>query len=151
MEFDKSRVYTAVNADELKVGSKVIVADDLGDLKDAVLNNEKPETLLKVFDEYSQYRFQVGYGGNAVFALVYLVEEPAKLKWTDLKVGDIIRRDTMTAMVTAIDSELGYRMGKGGARMILFALIVSFMFGWLAHKAADMYDRKREEVEHEKH
>lgn len=27
MEFDKSRVYTALNADELKVGSQVIVGD----------------------------------------------------------------------------------------------------------------------------
>ena len=29
MEFDKNRVYTALNADELKVGSTVIVANDL--------------------------------------------------------------------------------------------------------------------------
>ena len=36
MEFDKSRVYTALNADELKVGSKVIVADSLQGLKDRV-------------------------------------------------------------------------------------------------------------------
>lgn len=32
MEFDKSRVYTAVNADELKIGSKCIFADTLGAL-----------------------------------------------------------------------------------------------------------------------
>ena len=29
MEFDKSKVYTALNADELEVGSMVIVADSL--------------------------------------------------------------------------------------------------------------------------
>lgn len=29
MEFDKSRVYTAVNADELKIGSKCIFADTI--------------------------------------------------------------------------------------------------------------------------
>lgn len=28
MEFDKSRVYTALNADELKIGSKCVFADD---------------------------------------------------------------------------------------------------------------------------
>lgn len=33
MDFDKSKVYTALNADELKLGSKVIVADDLKTLK----------------------------------------------------------------------------------------------------------------------
>lgn len=35
--------------------------------------------------------------------------------------------------------------------MILFALIVSFMLGWIAHKLADMCDRKREEDVNEKH
>lgn len=33
MEFDKSRVYSTLNADELKVGSKVIVAETLTHLK----------------------------------------------------------------------------------------------------------------------
>lgn len=33
MEFDKSRVYTSVNADELKVGSEVICANNLDSLK----------------------------------------------------------------------------------------------------------------------
>lgn len=31
--------------------------------------------------------------------------------------------------------------------MTMFAYIVSFMLGWLAHKATDMYDRKREKEE----
>jgi hypothetical protein len=32
--------------------------------------------------------------------------------------------------------------------MTLFVCIVSFMLGWIAYKAADMYDRKRDtEVE----
>jgi len=40
MEFDKSKVYTTLNADELKIGSKVIVADDLGTLKQMEVNYE---------------------------------------------------------------------------------------------------------------
>ena len=36
MEFDKSKIYTAANADELKIGSKVVVADTLEDLKQCV-------------------------------------------------------------------------------------------------------------------
>lgn len=28
--------------------------------------------------------------------------------------------------------------------MTLFACIISFILGWIAHKAADMYDRRRE-------
>ena len=45
MEFDKSRVYTIVNADELKVGSKVIVADSLGLLKRLVELSDKANIL----------------------------------------------------------------------------------------------------------
>lgn len=35
MEFDESRVYTALNADKLEVGSKVITADTLKQLKES--------------------------------------------------------------------------------------------------------------------
>lgn len=33
MEFDKNRIYTAVNADELKIGSKCIFADTVRGLR----------------------------------------------------------------------------------------------------------------------
>lgn len=33
MEFDKNKVYTALNADEVKVGSEVIVANSPASLK----------------------------------------------------------------------------------------------------------------------
>ena len=36
MTFDKSRVYTALNAEELKEGSKIIGADNLADLRNQV-------------------------------------------------------------------------------------------------------------------
>lgn len=89
MEFDKSRVYTALNADELKVGSKVCVADNIYVLKNKVFKG-KTETLSKIESEIYQYRFCVE---NRSFALAYLIEPPEEkgLKWTDLKVGDIIR------------------------------------------------------------
>lgn len=35
MEFDKSRVFTALNADEIKVGSKGYFADNLRSLRGA--------------------------------------------------------------------------------------------------------------------
>lgn len=102
MKFDKSRVYTALNADELKVGSKVIVSDKLKSLKEKVEFGVIPDTLTGVRDESHAYRFAI-YRNN--FALAYLVEEPAKLKWTDLKVGDIIQRNATTTMVTRIDND----------------------------------------------
>ena len=104
MEFDKSKVYSAKEADELKIGSKIIVADTYGDLKQSVLNDEETKILTEILDEYTQYRFKTS--DEVFYALAYLVSEPAKLKWTDLKLGDVITRDKLKFMVTGIDSEV---------------------------------------------
>lgn len=50
MTFDKSKVYTALNAEELEVGSEVIVAYDLDSLKYRVEANSWP-TYVKNLDE----------------------------------------------------------------------------------------------------
>lgn len=102
MKFDKSRVYTALNADELKVGSKVIVADNITHLKWFV-RDDIIHTLEKIRGENCCYRFIANSGVE--YALAYLVEEPEekKLKWTDLKIGDVITKEGMFAMVTQID------------------------------------------------
>lgn len=107
MEFDKSKVYTALNADELKVGSRVILADSLDDLKTYVdEGNMFIETLENIRDESWISRFS---SDDVYYHLAYLVEAPEekKLKWTDLKVGDIIRnnKEHRTAMVVQIDEE----------------------------------------------
>lgn len=99
MEFDKNRVYTALNADELKVGSKVIVADSITFLKNAV-EDEDVYILQDIASESNAFRF-VTNGGT--YSLAYLVEEPKELKWTDLKIGDVIIKDDTIAMVTQID------------------------------------------------
>ena len=101
MKFDKSKVYTAVNADELKAGSKVIVADTMEILNDRVAQDGPVETLRLVQSEGAFYRFKT----QGQYALAYLVSEPEQLKWTDLKVGDIITNGRLTAMVLSIDSE----------------------------------------------
>ena len=102
MEFDKSRVYTALNADELKVGSKVIVAETLAHLK-ILLKERDAQILEKIRDESYACRFVINNGVPFLFA--YLVEEPEekKLKWTDLRIGDLITKDGILAMVTQID------------------------------------------------
>ena len=72
MEFDKSRVYTALNADELKQGDKVIVARSLSLLKTAIENAEKHiKTLEEVNDEGFAFRFVVD---NTSFPIAYLIE-----------------------------------------------------------------------------
>lgn len=79
MEFDVSRVYTAINADELPVGSKCIFADTLKDLKDKVLSNDdcSTYTLKAIGDEDSKDRFK---DFSCTWSLVYLVELPEKKK-----------------------------------------------------------------------
>ena len=91
MEFDIKRVYTAVNADELKIGSKVVLDDTLVDLKKRVEDGDF-EILAMVRDEGFSNRF-VPESMSVAFNLCYLISQPEekKLKWTDLKLGDVIR------------------------------------------------------------
>lgn len=110
MEFQKERCYTAVNADQLKVGSKVIVADALAVLKAKVEETDgnccgkNVNQIESILNEEFCERFEVT--GNIFYALCYLVAEPEGLKWTDLKIGDTIENEnSLTCMVTAIDAK----------------------------------------------
>ena len=68
MDFDVRKVYTAVNADELHKGDLVIVADNLGTLKEYVSG---VTTIESVLSENSEYRFRTSSG--RIFCLAYLV------------------------------------------------------------------------------
>ena len=123
MEFDKSRVYTSLNADELKVGSKVICSFSILDLKMRVNEGEKITKVHKILSEESVNRICVYFDNDGYFnySLAYLISEPEenKLKWTDLKIGDVIRKKYedgyRSAMVTRIDTYLTERhIGLGG-------------------------------------
>lgn len=70
MEFDKSNVYTAVNADVLGNGDIVCVADTLSELKSDV-QNEEVTTLELVLADDNEYRFAAGNGLD--YILAYLV------------------------------------------------------------------------------
>lgn len=77
MEFDKSRVYTAVDADELRAGDKVIVADDLATLKCCVKDNSPINIISIIGKEDCLFRF--GVKDNCVsFAFAFLVERAEK-------------------------------------------------------------------------
>lgn len=73
MEFDKSKIYTAANADEVKIGSKGYFADNLMDLKSVVEEEYNLSEITTIGGEYFQSRFRTGSG---VYSLFYLVEEP---------------------------------------------------------------------------
>lgn len=77
MEFKKERIYSAVNADELKPGDKVIVADTVQGLKYKVKANEGIDTLYGITDEGAERRFSVKNKHETVsteWLLAYLVE-----------------------------------------------------------------------------
>lgn len=83
MKFDKSKVYTALNADEVKVGSKGYYADCLKDLEERVNSDNKAyyNTLVEINPTSDVYRFKKGAAFTSEYALFYLVEEPK----TDVK------------------------------------------------------------------
>ena len=77
MEFDKSRVYTAVNADELPIGSKCVLADTIQGLKE----RKYIDTLTGIADESRVCRFVSEHGSDWKYALAYLIEPPAEPKY----------------------------------------------------------------------
>ena len=84
MEFDINKVYTAVNANELKVGDKVILANDLDTLRKKVVNDRSITCINRIAPEEYEYRF---YGkNNAEFSiLAYLVERAEEKKYRPYK------------------------------------------------------------------
>ena len=75
MEFCKDRVFTAVNADELKPGDKVITANCMADLKTWVQSNDNAREILLIHDDTNLARFEIkGLSGSYISALAYLVE-----------------------------------------------------------------------------
>ena len=80
MEFDKSRVYTALNAEDLPIGSKCIFADTLKKLKEGICENHI-DTLFGITDEHYSCRFVSDNGRKRQFALAYLIELPAEPKY----------------------------------------------------------------------
>lgn len=79
MEFDKSRVYTALNAEDLPIGSKCIFADDLDSLREKVQEVEFHVSKLTAVElDCEIYRFD---DNDDAYALAYLVELPKEPKY----------------------------------------------------------------------
>ena len=83
MKFDKNRVYTALNADELEVGSMVIVADSLQGLKDRfskfALDEDHAICIGGILPETQMHRFKTSQG--SVYPLAYLISPPEKPRY----------------------------------------------------------------------
>lgn len=75
VKFDPKRVFTAVNADEVKTGSKGYVAGNLSGLRDALAFGKSLDKIVKINPETYSERFNIG---DFSYTLFYLVEEPAE-------------------------------------------------------------------------
>jgi len=84
MEFDKSRVYTAVNADELKIGSRCVFADTVKGLKmqmqsDNFTDSRNMLAFARLHNEGRDDLFVASDGFAYTYA--YLIEPPIKKKY----------------------------------------------------------------------
>lgn len=102
MKFDESKVYTALNADEIKVGSKGYFADSIGLLKECVTREKKAYygKIESIYHEAIAARFSIENDGSYIF--FYLIEEEPQEKKlrpyrdTDEMIEDFERRLNIT-------------------------------------------------------
>lgn len=118
MEFDESKVYTPINADKVKIGSKGYYADDLKTLKERVNSHSRRwrGEVDKIYDTDSTYRFAIK--SNTKFALFYLVEEPEEKKYrpylntTEIPNGAllniVVSGDNTRLLITAVEDKRVY-------------------------------------------
>lgn len=92
MNFDKSKVFTPLNADEVKAGSKGYFADSLNVLKRLVNEKAFTDVLKAVYPEDWSARFGKK-DCNASFPLFYLVEEPQEEKYRPYENTDELIED----------------------------------------------------------
>lgn len=84
MEFDKSRVYTALNADELPIGSKCVFADTVKALREEVETGDTVDVVRKFtglygcVEDYGDIQFSDGF---YTYNYAYLIEPPAEPKY----------------------------------------------------------------------
>lgn len=96
MEFNKAKVFTALNADEIKIGSKGYFADTLENLKDVVEHEHSGYygKLVEIKNESYECRFSLNDNYN--YSLFYLVEDRKEefrpYKNTDEMVEDFMKR-----------------------------------------------------------
>ena len=126
MKFDKSRVYTASNTEELPIGSKCIFADTLGALSAKVKSKEYKDfiiSLKRIYNDGSYDRFDNGYD---LFCFAYLIEPPAKQKYKLFesveKAMEAIKKhggwvkdkkNNVQLLVVGFDDDNGFFLGNG--------------------------------------
>lgn len=93
MKFDKSKVYTLLNADEVKDGSEGYFADNLEDLKD-IVEHERDDYYGKIGSiEAEGYPCRFHKKDKYCYGLFYLLKEPEEEKFRPYKDTDEMIED----------------------------------------------------------
>lgn len=126
MEFDKTRVYSAYNADEVKVGSKGYFADSISELKKKVDEGNELLTLTKIYGEESATRFSISPISS--YILFYLVEEPKEKVYRPYNntaempngamLNTVVSSDGTRLLITAAEDKRVYLGPQGWVSLI---------------------------------
>lgn len=126
MEFDKTRVYSAYNADEVKVGSKGYFADSISELKKKVDEGSELLTLTKIYGEESATRFSIS--SISSYILFYLVEEPKEKVYRPYNdtaempngamLNTVVSSDGTRLLITAAEDKRVYLGPQGWVSLI---------------------------------
>ena len=121
MDFDTSRLYTAFNANEVKVGSKGYFADSIYELKRKIIESEEPLTLTEIYGEEAAARFSISSASS--YILFYLVEEPKEKIYRPYKdtaeipngtiLNVVVSKDNTRFLITAVEDKRVYLGPQG--------------------------------------
>lgn len=123
MELDKHRIYTVVNADEVKLGSKGYFADNIYCLQQAVQHNGEGYfgKVEGIKDINTGFRFVADNG--TCFSLFYFAEEPEEKKYrpyhntAEIPSGALLKivvsSDNTKFLITAVDDKMVYLGPRG--------------------------------------
>lgn len=141
MEFDKSRIYTMINADEIKPGDIGYFADDLYSLQQTVQYEDKEYygQVIHIRDNKTAFRF--ASNRNMCFVLFYPVEEPEKRKFhpfknTDDLMTEFCKRSGKLPLATIDPPAIYFKNKQSGKSYIMSAF--DYYSVKICHETYDM-------------
>lgn len=121
MKFDESNVYTAVNADKVRIGSKGYFADSISELKRKINESDVLFTLTKINGEEATARFVIA--PTLSYPLFYLVEKPKEKSYRPYKdtaeipggalLNIVLHSDGTRLLITAVEDKRVYLGPQG--------------------------------------
>lgn len=140
MKFNVDKVYTSLNADKVKIGSKGYYADTLNCLKDKVKNgyNGSIGTIDEIKDDLYKNRFNIK-GGNA-YCLFYLLDDPRVYGYHPYKNTDELIKDFKNLFYSTPQESsipLIWIKNKNNQKFLIMSFDtngVSFASGHIVHK-----------------